>query len=48
MTPAENDWYGATFHPARTRRLSGHAVSGENVEQAEDAFAVVEAEEGLS
>lgn len=47
MTPAENDWYGATFIPPAPGAYRV-TVSGENVEQAEDAFAVVEAEEGLS
>ena len=47
MTPAENDWYGATFIPPAPGAYRV-TVSGDNVEQAEDAFAVVEAEEGLS
>jgi pimeloyl-ACP methyl ester carboxylesterase len=43
MTPLEDDWYGADFVPpsAGAYRVS---VSGDDVEEAEDAFAVVEAE----
>jgi hypothetical protein len=47
MTPVESDWYGAKFIPPAPGAYRV-TVSGENVEAAEDAFAVVEAEGGLS
>jgi pimeloyl-ACP methyl ester carboxylesterase len=47
MKPLEDDWYGAEFIPpgGGAYRVS---VSGEEAEEAEDAFAVVEAEKQMS
>jgi hypothetical protein len=47
MTPVGDDWYGAKFIPPAPGAYRV-TVSGEEVEQAEDAFAVLEAEGGLS
>lgn len=47
MTPVKDDWYGADFSPPRAGayRVS---VNGDDVEEAQDAFAVIEAENLIS
>ena len=47
MTPVGGDWYGAKFIPPEPGAYRV-TVSGEEVEHAEDAFAVVDAHEGVS
>jgi hypothetical protein len=47
MTPVKDDWYGADFNPPRAGayRVS---VNGDDVEEAQDAFAIVESENRIS